>query len=81
MSRRIATDQGGHRGPKSSRDGRQRNDRHREDDRRYDNDRPGSSNGNNMMTQFPFQFPTLPNGMPMLPPGFAFPFPPNNGNQ
>ncbi len=94
MSRRIATDQGGKRGPQSSRidglpevrrDGR-RDERHT--DRRHD-DRP-DSRGNinaaptNVMPNMPFPFPTLPNGMPMMPPGFQFPFPfppQQNGDQ
>ena len=88
MSRRIATDQGGKRGPQSSRiDGRpdgRRDDR--QSDRRHD-DRPesrGNNNAapNNVMPNMPFPF-TLPNGMPMMPPGFnfPFPFPPPNGDQ
>lgn len=80
MSKRIATDQGGRRGPQSSnrddhgrdRD-RRRNDRYRDDDRRDDR-----SNSNPNMIPFPMNFPTMPNGMPMLPPGFPFPFPQQN---
>jgi protein NRD1 len=69
MSRRIATDTGGRRGPQSSRPAR------RED---YD-DRPASrdnangggmgNNSNNNMPPMNFPFPGMPNGM-MFPPGF-----------
>lgn len=80
MSKRIATDQGGRRGPQSSnrddhgrdRD-RRRNDRYRDDDRREDRSGLGQ-NGNPNMIPFPMNFPTMPNGMPMLPPNFSFPF-------
>ena len=89
MSRRIATDQGGRRGPQSSRQvgghgghGQHgglggRDDRHRDDDRRTDrNDRPTSNNtnGNGMLPAMPFPMNFGPNGMPMFPPGFQFPF-------
>lgn len=66
-------------------------DRNRRRDRYRDreDDRPGSSSGNpnNMPLPFPnmmgmnmgnmagMNLPTMPNGMPMLPPGFPFPFP------
>ncbi|KIX09332.1 uncharacterized protein Z518_00411 [Rhinocladiella mackenziei CBS 650.93] len=78
MSRRIATDQGGRRGPQSSRQNVGRDDRHRDDDRRMDrNDRQVSSNtsdNNGAMPAMPFpmNFGNMPNGMPMLPPGFPF---------
>jgi len=98
MSRRIATDQGGKRGPQSSRGvnhGSNRNDdRFRDDDRTtaHQADRPGSSsnnnnNNNNTTTTtngvsipppipgFGMNFQTLPNGIPMFPAGFPFPFP------
>jgi protein NRD1 len=79
MSRRIATDQGGKRGPQSSRTGGPEPKNERFDDRRKDsNNRPGSSGNNQMMPGMPFPFPTMPNGMPMLPPGFTFPFPQHN---
>ena len=72
MSRRIATDQGGKRGPQSSRVGFERRD----------DDRPGSSHNNIQtgggmpagMPGFPMNF-NFANGMPMMPPGFAMPFP------
>ena len=80
MSRRIATDQGGKRGPQSSRDAPPERKNQRFDDRRNDNNRPGSSGNNQTMPNMPFPFPTMPNGMPMFPPGFPFPFPPQNNN-
>ena len=76
MSRRIATDQGGKRGPQSSRiEPTRRNDR---------DDRPGSSgngNANNGIPNMPFPFPTMPIGMPMFPPGFPFPLGQQNNDQ
>jgi protein NRD1 len=90
MSRRIATDQGGKRGPQSSRGvnhGSNRNDdRFRDDDRTtaHQTDRPGSSSNNNAtngatipppIPGFGMNFPTLPNGIPMFPTPFPFPFP------
>lgn len=102
MGRRIATDQGGKRGPQSSRTDGREDDRYQRRDRRHD-DRPESRGNNNAppggsgvnsipmpnmpnmgnMSNMPFPFPTLPNGMPMMPPGFQFPFqfPPQNGDQ
>lgn len=77
MSRRIATDQGGRRGPQSSRQNGGRDERHRDDDRRMDrNDRAGSANNTGSMPSMPFpvNFGNMPNGMPVLPPGFQFPF-------
>jgi hypothetical protein len=63
MSRRIATDQGGNRGPRSSRlprghDGQE--------------DRPMSQgNGNpNNIPVMPFNFGNMQNGMPAFPPNF-----------
>ena len=72
MSRRIATDQGGRRGPQSSRLNGGRDERYRDDDRRPDrNDRPGS---NMPAMPFPMNFSNNPNAMPVFPPGFQFPF-------
>ncbi|KEF63664.1 uncharacterized protein A1O9_01642 [Exophiala aquamarina CBS 119918] len=72
MSRRIATDQGGRRGPQSSRLPGGRDERHRDDDRRHDrSDRSGVNMGS--MPPFPMNF-NNPNGMPIFPPGFQFPF-------
>ena len=91
MSRRIATDQGGRRGPQSSRQAGGpggpggpsghggRDDRHRDDDRRMDrNDRPVSNNTNTngVMPAMPFPMNFGPNGMPTFPPGFPFQFGP-----
>ena len=92
MSRRIATDQGGKRGPQSSRLDVQHVQHVRKDDRfndRRHDDRPESRGNNNAapsnpVANMPFPFPTLPNGMPMMPPGFQFPFPfpqQQNGDQ
>lgn len=79
MSRRIPTDQGGKRGPQSSRrDGGRRDER---DDR--NNDRPNSSGNNGAnanVPNMPFPFPMMANGMPMFPPGFNFPFPQQQNN-
>lgn len=70
MSRRIATDQGGKRGPVSSRDGRDQFN-----GRPVSRDQNQSNNNNNvnmggMPPGMPFNFPTMPNGMPMFPPNF-----------
>ena len=86
MSRRIATDTGGRRGPQSSRPARRDE---------YTEDRPASrgnaggniggnmagnnANGSNMPAM-PFAFPTMPNGMPMFPPNFFQNFPQQGGN-
>ncbi|CZT48864.1 related to RNA binding protein NRD1 protein [Rhynchosporium secalis] len=89
ISRRMGTDQGGHGVPKSNRGfddeekprfrrGGDRDD-HRNNDRkeRYSNISgptpmpPVPAFG--MPGGFPFAMPTLPNGMPMFPPGFTFP--------
>ncbi|TAQ84900.1 hypothetical protein B7494_g6772 [Chlorociboria aeruginascens] len=82
ISRRMQTDKGGSNGPKSGRD-REDDDgpRHRRDrDNRRDSDR--NENFNTQTTVPPivppfsmpgFPYPTLPNGMPMFPPGFVFP--------
>lgn len=88
MSRRIATDQGGRRGPQSSRQngGRDEHRHHREDDRRMDrNDRQGSSNGTNTGVMpsmpFPMNFGNMANGMAGFPPGFQFPAFPQAGKK
>ena len=81
MSRRIATDSGGRRGPQSSRTfgGRDDSRGHRDNDRRMDrDDRQGSNNPNNMpigvmpSMPFPMNFGNMP-GMPAFPPGFQLP--------
>ena len=76
MSRRIATDTGGRRGPQSSRQFGDRDDNRPRGDRRMDrDDRQG--NPNNMPVgvmpsmPFPMDFSNMPSGM--FPPGFQFP--------
>lgn len=88
MSKRIPTDSAGRRGPQSSGDrddgNNDNNNRRRNRGNDRHNDRPDSSSGNpNMMPMgFPMNFPMMPNGMPMMPPGFSFPgFPQQNQNQ
>ncbi|KAI4105944.1 MAG: hypothetical protein LQ339_003262 [Xanthoria mediterranea] len=90
ISRRMATDQGGYQGPRSSRDGPAFNPnrinnnangtRFRQPDRSQDRE---NANPNHsaigvppVIPNFGFQFPTLPNGMPMFPPGMIPPGPP-----
>ena len=90
ISRRMATDQGGKRGPQSSRGGNhgssRPNDRARFND---DNNRPNSSENSNANIAAPPQIPgynffaNLPNGMqmPTFPPGFMMPgMPQQNGS-
>lgn len=82
MSRRIATDSGGRRGPQSSRQFGERDDnRYRDNDRRDRNDRGGPNNPNNMPVgvmpnmPFPMDFSNMQGmpGMPAFPPGFQLP--------
>ncbi|EXJ68855.1 uncharacterized protein A1O5_07787 [Cladophialophora psammophila CBS 110553] len=79
MSRRIATDQGGRRGPQSSRQHVGRDDtRYRDSDRRMDrDDRQASGNPNDIGVMpsmaFPMNFGNMPNAMPGFPPGFQMP--------
>ena len=92
ISRRMATDQGGKRGPQSSRvgnHGSSRSDRfgrvdddyqHNIQDNIANNTSISGGNPNNIgvpppVPGFGFTFPTLPNGMPMFPPGFMMPTP------
>ncbi|KAL8757809.1 MAG: hypothetical protein Q9199_001931 [Rusavskia elegans] len=90
ISRRMATDQGGYQGPRSSRDGPAFNpnrinnnangSRFRQPDRSQDRE-IANPNHNAIgvppaIPNFGFQFPTLPNGMPMFPPGMMPPGPP-----
>jgi protein NRD1 len=79
ISRRMQTDKGGNNGPKSSRD---REDEERQRYRRPDRRDPENRNSREREFQstapppvpgFPYNMPTLPNGMPMFPPGFQFP--------
>ena len=87
----MATDQGGKRGPQSSRGdnhgSRPNSDRQRYNENRDSNERPTSSSdstaNNNAMPSMPFNFnfANMPNGMPFLPPGFQFPtMPQQNGS-
>ncbi|KAI1418213.1 hypothetical protein F5Y13DRAFT_150849 [Hypoxylon sp. FL1857] len=83
ISRRMQTDKGGRHGPKSSRvPGGDEEDltrwRRNRDPRREDqqDDRNGANNGPTIPS-FPFGISTGPNGMPVFPPGFAFPPPPS----
>nr|XP_036584126.1 RNA-binding protein [Colletotrichum truncatum]KAF6793515.1 RNA-binding protein [Colletotrichum truncatum] len=88
ISRRMQTDKSGHHGPRSTRSGRHEssqednNDDSRDDygrqrrgrDRRDDKLAPGVS-AQSLPQQFPFGIGSLPNGMPVYPPGFMFPAP------
>ncbi|KAM0815148.1 hypothetical protein AB5N19_00942 [Seiridium cardinale] len=84
ISRRMQTDRGGKHGPKSSRGGDdddqslgrwRRNKDNRRDDRRDDGDSMNPQQSD--VAGFPYGIPTGTNGMPMFPPGFTFPLPPN----
>ncbi|KAI1388833.1 uncharacterized protein F4822DRAFT_404082 [Hypoxylon trugodes] len=81
ISRRMQTDKGGRHGPKSSRgpgedDGDLTRWRRNRDPRHEDlqEDINGINNGP-AIPSFPFGIGTGPNGMPVFPPGFAFPPP------
>ncbi|KAI9670167.1 MAG: hypothetical protein M1817_004504 [Caeruleum heppii] len=80
ISRRMATDQGGKTGPRSSRGGNEGAGRFRRNDRPdYPEREPAGTVGvPPAVPGFGFQFPTFPNGMPMIPPGYGFP---NNAPQ
>jgi len=72
ISRRMATDQGGKTGPRSSRGGPEVGSRYRRPDR-SDNNEQREVNTIGVAPAVPgfgFQFP---NGMPMFPPGFVLP--------
>ncbi|KAI9836190.1 MAG: hypothetical protein M1819_001527 [Sarea resinae] len=72
ISRRMATDQGGKTGPRSSRGG-QEGSRFRRSERN-EGDRDANTIGvPPAVPGFGFQFPGMPAGMPMLPPGFIIP--------
>jgi protein NRD1 len=71
----MATDKGGQQGPRSTRDTTTSSaapvSRYRQPER---NDRDVSNIGvSPAVPGFGFQFPAMPNGMPMLPPGFVIP--------
>ncbi|KAG9769610.1 Rpb7-binding protein seb1 [Exophiala dermatitidis] len=80
MSRRIATDTGGRRGPQSSRHPGGRDDRHRDDDRRMDRNDRTSGSGNMPAMPFPMNFGNVSNGMPAFQSGFQF-TPPQQSKQ
>ncbi|KAI1817568.1 hypothetical protein GGS20DRAFT_504674 [Poronia punctata] len=78
ISRRMQTDKGGRHGPKSSRGGSEdeggpwRGKReYRQDNAPANDAMPGQAD----VVQFPFGIGTGQNGMPVFPPGFAFPAP------
>ncbi|MCJ1387263.1 hypothetical protein MMC18_000103 [Xylographa bjoerkii] len=74
ISRRMQTDKGGQQGPRSSRDPPPPASRFRAPERRDEPERSNSSVGAPpAVPGFGFQFPLLPNGMPMFPPGFVMP--------
>lgn len=75
ISRRMATDKGGQQGPRSTRDTTTSSatpvSRYRQPER---TDRDVSNIGvSPAVPGFGFQFPTMPNGMHMFPPGFILP--------
>ncbi|KAL8921109.1 MAG: hypothetical protein Q9208_005862 [Pyrenodesmia sp. 3 TL-2023] len=89
ISRRMATDKGGYSGPRSSRDGsfnpnniQTSNSRFRQPDRDHNNN--NNMPNNNVVgvppaiPNFGFQFPTMPNGMPMFPQAMMPPGPNQN---
>ncbi|KAI1343987.1 hypothetical protein F5Y15DRAFT_183527 [Xylariaceae sp. FL0016] len=77
ISRRMQTDKGGRHGPKSSRGGDDDVDPRwrRTRDQRRDDHRDDTNPVQSEAPQFPFGITAGPNGMPMFPPGFAFPAP------
>lgn len=74
ISRRMQTDKGGQQGPRSTRDPPTSSppvSRYRQAER---NDRDSNSIGvPPAVPGFGFQFPGMPNGMPIFPPGFVMP--------
>ncbi|KAI9782205.1 MAG: hypothetical protein M1839_005319 [Geoglossum umbratile] len=79
ISRRMATDQGGKTGPRSTREPRDGPSRYRRNEREDSGNRD-TQNPNNAVGVAPsvpgFGFPPIPgfpNGMPIFPPGFTFP--------
>ncbi|KAI0181437.1 hypothetical protein GGR52DRAFT_37631 [Hypoxylon sp. FL1284] len=79
ISRRMQTDKGGRHGPKSSRGGDDEGDvgrwRRRDNRREEPQDTRNDTNNGPAVPSFPFGIGTGPNGMPVFPPGFAFPPP------
>lgn len=69
----MQTDRGGQQGPRSTRDPPPAS-RFRVPERREENERSNSNTAvPPTVPSFNFQFPLLPNGMPMFPPGFVMP--------
>ncbi|KAI4122766.1 MAG: hypothetical protein LQ338_005624 [Usnochroma carphineum] len=82
ISRRMATDRGGYSGPRSSRDGafnpnniQTNNSRFRQPDRENSTPNNSAVGVPPAIPSFGFQLPTLPNGMPIFPPGMMPPGP------
>ncbi|KAL8710447.1 MAG: hypothetical protein Q9225_007283 [Loekoesia sp. 1 TL-2023] len=80
ISRRMGTDRGGWSGPRSARDGafnpnniNTGNSRFRQPDRDSSTPNTNAVGVPPAIPSFGFQFPTLPNGMPMFPPGMMPP--------
>ena len=70
----MQTDKGGQQGPRSSRDPPPTTSRFRATERRDEPERSNSAIGAPpAVPGFGFQFPMLPNGMPIFPPGFVMP--------
>ena len=81
----MQTDKSGHQGPRSSREpfgsssSGSGGSRFRQPERNDRNDRDNGTNNTNVagappaVPGFGFQFPMMPNGMPMFPPGFVMP--------
>ena len=74
----MQTDKGGQQGPRSTRDGPSATGQGQGQGQRYrqpdHNDRDTSNIGvSPAVPGFGFQFPTMPNGAPMFPPGFVMP--------
>lgn len=84
ISRRMQTDKGGRHGPKSSRvpggdeDADLSRWRRNRDPRREDHQEDRNGVNGPAVPSFPFGIGTGPNGMPVFPPGFAFPPPPTS---
>ncbi len=72
----MQTDKGGQQGPRSTRDGPNSTGTAEQYRPPNQNDRDTSIIGvSPAVPGFGFQFPTLPNGAPMFPPGFVMPVP------
>ncbi|KAI9823335.1 MAG: hypothetical protein M1832_002559 [Thelocarpon impressellum] len=85
ISRRMATDQGGKTGPRSTRTGGETGGRSRRHER-HDGPGPARDSVNAIgvapaVPGFGFQIHNLANGTPMMPTGASFPYPAGNGVQ